>query len=60
MPWATVLSRGPKCQPQHHNIIIRWKTIQNMLSENVKTAGNSRSVEACRVLLNNLAISSII
>ena len=55
MPWATVLSRGPKCQPQHHNVIIRWKTIQNMLSENVKTAGNSRSVEACRVLLNNLA-----
>lgn len=40
---VTVLSRGPKCQPQHHNvIIIRWRTIQNVPSENVKTAGSSR------------------
>lgn len=56
MPSATVLSRGPKCQPQHHNvIIIRWRTIQNVPSENVKTAGSSRSAEAWRALLNNLA-----
>lgn len=54
MPWARALSRGPKCQPQHHNVIIRWRTIQNMLSTNVKTIGNSRSVKAWRDLLNDL------
>lgn len=50
MDWNKALSRGHEFQPQHHNIIIiRQRTIQNMLSKKC-----SRSTEAWSELLNNL------